>query len=361
MIAERNKFNDGPRPTRGPSPWLLLAMAGLLAGLLTVGIRQMFNSNAKRIEPPKPEQILRATQPSSEMVSTIANLNHNHRTATVKSGNPMADHLAKRIQDFQVEDDPMQREEFIADLLAGLKTEGVAAALDVLKAAEPADLAADLSRQLIRRWAEGDPQGVAAWMNNLPSGNQREAALDNLAIVWANSQLADAIGWGQSLTDEGERHRALTAVANEAVRADPIAALQLAVNLPADSQRDDLIRRGAMEWASGDAPSAVAWAEQIPDETLRAKVLAGEAVAWAKQDPEAAAVLAAKELPAGRLQEDTVVSIVQRWAQQRPEAAAAWVAKFPEGPVRAAAIENLVVQWSQKDAAGAQQWLAAHS
>jgi hypothetical protein len=94
---------------------------------------------------------------------------------------------------------------------------------------------------------------------------------------------------------------------------------------------------------------------------LRASVLAGESVAWAKQDPESAADLAVQELPAGRLQEDTVISIIQRWAQQAPEAAAAWVDQFPPGPLRTVAIDNLVSQWSQKDAAGAHQWLANHS
>jgi hypothetical protein len=75
-----------------------------------------------------------------------------------------------------------------------------------------------------------------------------------------------------------------------------------------------------------------------------AKVLAGEAVSWAEQNPEAAATLAVDQLPAGRLQEDTVVSIVQRWAQSDTVAAATWVAQFPEGSLRKTAVENLVAQ-----------------
>jgi len=342
---------------RGTSLWLWLAMAGLL----TVGIWQMFNSNTEKIESPLPAQTLRTTTQPSEIIRISANISHHHPAASVETVNPLADRLGELFQNLQAEDDPMKREELINGFLAGLKTEDISATLDLLKNAGPAGLGDDLSRRLVRRWAESNPQDAAAWVNNLPSGNQREAALDNLAIVWADSQLTNAISWGQSLTDEGERNRALTVVANEAVRTDPMATLQLAVGLPADSQRDDLIRRAAMEWASGNASNAVAWTEQIPDETLRAKVLAGDAVAWAEQDPQSAAILAVKELPAGRLQEDTVVSIVQRWAQQQPEAAAAWVAQFPAGPMREAAIENLVVQWAQKDPAAAQQWLAGHS
>ncbi|MGD1085302.1 MAG: hypothetical protein ABSA47_11220 [Verrucomicrobiota bacterium] len=357
MIATRKNVNDGPRPTRGPSLWLFLAMAGLC---MTVWLSQRFYSDPQKVETTGARQFSPA-KPPSETPSPPAHVNPARRAAVVAPANRLADHLARLLRDLQGEDDPMRGEALIADFLAGLGTKDIAAALDILKDAKPADLAEDLSRRLVRRWAEGSPQDVAAWMNNLPSGSQREVALDNLAFLWANSQLTNAIGWAQSLADPAERDRALTAVANESVRADPLTALQLAAGLPPDSQRDDLVRRAAMEWASGDPRNAVAWAEQIPDAELRAKVLAGEAVAWAAQDPESAAILAVQELPSGRLQEDTVVSIVQRWARQEPETAAAWVEQFPDGALRAAAIENLLVQWSQKDAAAARQWRAGHS
>ena len=354
---KRTGINAGPRPARGPADWVLMAMLGLC---LAFGVRQMFHPATKEVESTKPEQNLHSIQ-SSQPYRMAESSNRHPPDDNIEAGNPLSDKLAKLIQDLQAEDDPMGREQLIANLLAGLKTGDIATALDFLKNAQPAELAADLSRRLVRHWAESSPRDVAAWLNGLPDGDQRQAALDDLAIVWANSQMVEAISWGQSLGNEGERNRALTDVANEAVRADPMTALQLAVGLPADVQRDDLIRRAAMEWASGDATNAVAWAEQIPDATLRVTVLAGEAVAWAKQDPESAATLAVMELPAGRLQEDTVVSIVQRWTELQPEAAAAWVAQFPEGAMRAAAIENLVALWSQTDADAAQQWLASHS
>jgi len=357
MKAGGKNGDSGPHPARGPANLILMAM---LVFCIAFGVRQMFHPATKEVVSTKPEQNLHSIQPS-QPYRMAESSNRHPPDDGIEAGNPLSDKLAKLIQDLQTEDDPMKREQLISNLLAGLKTGDIAAALDFLKDAQPTELAADLSRRLVRRWAESSPQEVAAWINGLPDGDQRQIALDSLAIVWADSQMAGATNWCQSLTDETERNRALTAVANEAVRVDPQTALQLAVGLPAGSQRDDLIRRATMEWASGDATNAVAWAEQIPDATLRATVLAGEAVAWAKQDPESAAVLAVKELPAGRLQEDTVVSIVQRWAELQPEAAAAWVAQFPEGAMRAAAIENLVALWSQKDAAAAHQWLAIHS
>ncbi|MDB6016297.1 MAG: hypothetical protein JWR19_786 [Pedosphaera sp.] len=354
-MAYHNQNNDGPRPTLGPSPWLFLALTVFLAA----GIRQTFYPGVKQVETTRSEQFFPAIQPSAP--PTIVKSLYHHQTASFRTGNLLSDQLEKLIQDLHVEDDSIKREELIANFLATLKLEDVSAALDILKNTETSDLVGDLSRRLVQRWAEGNPQDLDAWAKSLPAGPQRQAALDGLAITWANSQLTNAISWGQSLADETERNRALVVVANEAVRVDPMVSLKLGVDLPPNSQRDEMIERAAMEWASRDAQNAVAWAVQIPDETLRAKVLAGEATAWADQDPESAATLAVTELPAGRLQQDTVISIVERWAQQQPETAAAWVEQFPEGALREAAIQNLIAQWSQKAPAEAQQWLARHS
>jgi hypothetical protein len=71
--------------------------------------------------------------------------------------------------------------------------------------------------------------------------------------------------------------------------------------------------------------------------------------------PVDAATWALKELPPGRLLDDTVVSIVQRWAQRDMDGATAWVKQFPEGALRAAAVENLLAQWSPTDPEGAQR------
>ena len=351
-----NNHGDA-RPARGSSAWLWLAVAGLLA----VGVRQMFYVDAKKNGTAKPPgQVLAVAQPVQTGWPSTG-VNHHQATTGLSDGNPLTDSLGKLLHELQVEDDPMAREELIANFIADLKTEDIPAVLAVLRDEEPSDVADDLSRRLIQNWAKISPQNVAAWINSQPTGSQRQRSLGKVAIVWAGSDLTNAMIWGQSLTEGEERNGVMMTVANEAVRMDPMAALQVAVDLPANAQRDELVCRAAMEWASDDASNAVVWAEQIPDETLRNKVLAGEAVAWAEKDPESAAILAVQELPAGRLQEDTVVSIIERWAQQQPEAVAAWVAEFPRGSLRDAAVDNLITQWSQKDAASAKQWLVEHS
>ena len=153
--------------------------------------------------------------------------------------------------------------------------------------------------------------------------------LETASLAWGACDPASAAQWARSLRDEAERTLALTNIAGEAVRSAPLLALDLAQSLP-EPARNEIVPRAAAQWAAQDPAAAADWARQIPAESLRATTLAGIATA-----------LALKELPAGRLQSDTIVSIVQRWAQQSPSDAEAWVNQFPKSDLRDAAKENL--------------------
>lgn len=216
------------------------------------------------------------------------------------------------------------------------------------------------ARSLLRRWAVADGRAAAALAEQLPAGPLRANALSSVAVEWANTDLNSTVEWARKLPDATEQQTLLLATANEAVRTDPVEALRLAVEFPVGTEGDETIRRAAMEWASQDPAGAMDWAKTIPDEALRHIVLAAEMVAWSDSAPGPAAAFALENLPAGRLLDDTLVSIVQRWAQMSPREAATWVGRFPEGALRATAIENLVTQWQQTDADSARKWRGAN-
>jgi hypothetical protein len=190
----------------------------------------------------------------------------------------------------------------------------------------------------------------------LPDDPLRQAELQEAVIAWVNHEPQAAIAWVRDLPDESERSELLLVGSGEMVRTDPVSALRLAVELPASAGVDEIIRRAATEWAAEDPAAAMAWAETISDEPLRQAVLAAELVAWSETAPPNAATRALEKLPAGRLLDNTLVSIVQRWAQTDAEAAAAWVERFPDGQLRAAAVENLLSQWRQTDPVAARDW-----
>ncbi len=59
----------------------------------------------------------------------------------------------------------------------------------------------------------------------------------------------------------------------------------------------------------------------------------------------------------GQMQIDQAVGVAGRWAVEDPVAAAAWVATFPGGKARAAAMRQVVTQWGHSDPTSAAKWL----
>jgi hypothetical protein len=232
------------------------------------------------------------------------------------------------------------REDAFRATLDGISIAEIPETLRWLQSLKQDELVRELSLRLVRNWAEGDPQATAKWVAMLPVGTERAAALDQVAIAWANRDYEAAAKWARQLP-AADKQNVLGSIAQEVVRTDPVKALQFAVELPSSEMRDRVIRHAVAEWATTDANKAVAWARQILDNPLREQLLATAATSWSESNPTAAATLALTDLPPGRIQADTIISIVQRWAQQNSAQAAAWINSFPEGELRQTAIENL--------------------
>lgn len=121
---------------------------------------------------------------------------------------------------------------------------------------------------LVRRWAEVDPRVASDWTSGLPGGPGRRAAVEQVAIAWANVDLPAAAGWAGRAMPEGDtRTTAILHVAYEAARAEPIVAVELASRLPATGRRDDLLVHALGQWASADAFPAASWAVEEEDPT----------------------------------------------------------------------------------------------
>ena len=161
------------------------------------------------------------------------------------------------------------------------------------------------------------------------------------ALKRATENPDEAVVWAQSLAEPGDRETALLAVASELVRNNPRHALELGLELSASESRDELLERATREWAGQDPHAAVEWAKTLPESTLRQRLIGGAVLEWSQTEPREAAALAIDTLDAGRPLENLIVGIVQRWVQTEPEEASAWVAEFPDGPLKDAAEANL--------------------
>jgi hypothetical protein len=185
----------------------------------------------------------------------------------------------------------------------------------------------------------------------------QRAALGQVAIAWANTDLPAATAWLQAMPAGDSKEVAALNLGYEAARSEPVTALVVASALPPGPKRDDLLVHAVSQWAAGNSAVAADWAAQVPDVNLRERLLATVAVSSAEKDGAAAATLAVRTIGAGDEQDRAVVSILQRWAQNSPSAAASWVAQWPDTPARDAATQNLLALWTVQDSQAAATWL----
>ncbi|MBC8094321.1 MAG: hypothetical protein H7Y43_00785 [Akkermansiaceae bacterium] len=296
---------------------------------------------------------------SQTQASQVANSNvraaEKWESATAVKRRVLMDRISFALKGIADEADSNRREQLWASFLAGFTPEEIPSALFLLDDLHEPELYTELQQRLMQHWAKTDIQKASAWAMALPEGALREQTLEQVAITWAELDLKATEQWAKQLP-EADRNKTWFTIATEAIRSQPVEAVRLAGELPPSDARIDLFCRAAGEWAASDSRAAADWAAKIFEPVFREQVIAKVVVTWSEKDPISAATFALDEMPAGKLQSDTVVAIVQRWAQKAPEAAASWVAQFPPGAVREAAVENLYAQWFQTDAVRAAQW-----
>jgi len=252
---------------------------------------------------------------------------------------------------------PLQSDDL--ELLAGtIPGDQIQAALDRL-AVDQSGPAMTLIGFLARRWAANSPAEAAQWAaTHLADNDLSHDVFAKIMLPWAVKDLAGAAAWVQQLPAGGNKTAAVLSLATEAAtQKEGVTAITLAASLPPGSERNDLLNYSAQQWATTDRDGAVTWINQVEDPQLREKMLGEVAVNLGVQDPFAAAQLIATAMPAGQDQDNATVSVVRFWAASAPADAAAWVEQFPEGLLRNAAIENLIDVWGQDDLSQAGAWL----
>ena len=212
--------------------------------------------------------------------------------------------------------------------------------LQQLQSQNPTVRGKDMEMRLIRRWAVNNPNQAAQWAAQMPA-DVRQDAVTAASEKWAEKDFSAATNWVAGLTDESARLTAINAVIGQTVYSNPQGALTMAADLPQDANRDQLNKNAAGGWAANAPEDAIAWAKQITDDGLRQQVISAIAMGMADKNPASAANLAVDSLPAGKVQQDTVLAIVQRWGIIDPTAANAWVKEFPDPDFRQTALDTI--------------------
>jgi hypothetical protein len=169
--------------------------------------------------------------------------------------------------------------------------------------------------------------------------------------------LRDAFASAGREVDPAARERAFAAVAWDGIDVDPELAREAFAELaPGGDEARRLVGHFAMRLADDDPEGALAWARslQLPEE--RGDAIGRIAVVLSTSDAARAATLISEEVPEGLPRDRAAVQVVQRWTQSAPAEAAAWVASFPAGKVREAAVDSLAAGWLTSDVRAYESW-----
>lgn len=257
------------------------------------------------------------------------------------------------------ENDPDHQSEMPEPLAQTIPQSSVRSALQDLMGQDTA--AANLLRQqLVRRWAEEDPQSAAGWVVQHLDNEAYREAVPQVAIAWAGVDPQAAASWAASLPGTPAKEQALVNIGYEVAGTQPTMALGIVSALVPGPDRDNLLIHAISQWGSLDAQAANNWVQQISEDSLRQRLQGEIAVSLADKDEAGAGAMAANLAP-GLDQDRAVVEIVQRWAQTAPASAGAWIVAFPDTSLRQTALETLVGIWSVQDNPGAASWVRSLS
>lgn len=194
---------------------------------------------------------------------------------------------------------------------------------------------------LVRRRASLNPAEAAGWVQALPEGREKTTLLEDVAIVWAETDPLAALKWAKGLPNGEGRQVAVCAIGYEAARDEPTNALMAVMALESGPARNQLILHVVSQWSVTDPGVALSWVETVKEGGLRDELFANLATAWAEQNGEAAALLASSTVRSEATQRRAVVAVVQRWAQTNPKAARKWVESLQDDSLRSNCWESL--------------------
>ena len=113
----------------------------------------------------------------------------------------------------------------------------------------------------LRQWMKRDPAAASAWALKLPGNALREYVIAQVVEQRLPFGIADTAAWIETLPSGGLRDAAVVRFCSEVQRSDPPTALARALTIGTPEQRRDVIRSALSSWREDDPDGARRWIE----------------------------------------------------------------------------------------------------
>lgn len=246
----------------------------------------------------------------------------------------------------------------VSSLFSRWAAEDPRAAAAALSALPPGRALTNSASEIASAWMASarNPSEVLRWLETLPPGQTRSAAISNAFRAWAEQDPAAAARGLAALTVG--RGEAQAAIASSWARSDPQSALRWAAALPQPGERNTSIERVIGAWAQESPEAAAAALPSLPPETRR-KAMEAVINSWASRDLEAAAGWLEAQ-PNGPDKDGALQRLSSKLAAEDPRSALAWVFLIADPGARARQTERVAREWLRFEPAAAAAWIRAN-
>lgn len=163
---------------------------------------------------------------------------------------------------------------FLGALIDGLGPDDVEAFAAILPRLKPDQLREDRLESVFRRLGAEDCERARSLLGKMPTGRARNAAASSMAEGWARGDAKASYAWAKDLADPAERESALRGVFRAWAETDPQGVAARLDELAKDEPQDDKghplacgespVRAIVRAWAAQDPHAAAAWLQERP-------------------------------------------------------------------------------------------------
>jgi hypothetical protein len=196
--------------------------------------------------------------------------------------------------------------------------------------------------------ATNHSEDMPSWLQSLPKGSMRAAAVRAYAEHLLEVQPDAALAWREEIPDAAMRRRITSTAAAWRTLESPWEGLKIAESLTYPETRQAARQSVIDTWATFDLPAALNQALAHPEWNIDLGEIMSE---WAADAPSEATMFAFNRNLGEQRRE-----ALQAWVRQDGNAASSWVASLPAGPAREDAVAFMAQAAMRTDPGSALSW-----